>query len=1178
MPELPTQGDDQLGDPLKIDFSIVARDLKLPPEKIAKTVELLDAGNTIPFVTRFRKDLTGGLNEQQVLAIKQRVGQLRALAERKTFVLKSIDSQGNLSEDLALQIKKATTSRRLEDLYLPFKPQKQSRAALARQQGLEPLADDILQANSPDVEIATRATEFVRVDKGLNSVDDVIKGVGDILAEKFSGNDELRSKLRRIMWSDGKLAAESIVKPEQKSEPDSVTPATNEIGANEPAATTETVSTSEPQDSPETSKQQDSPETSKQQAKIDSDQPVEGATPLKAVSEATPVETAPAVEADPAVETASEGPSENGQNQEDKLGDAVVEEEAVAKGSPVEAEASEAAVVQAPNEDAAANEEAKPSDEATPGEKDSKDVAVKSVSEDAVASVVEAEGAESTAKPKKKKKKKKKKKPVEDPFKDYKDFAQPIKQLPHHRVLAINRGERSGNLRVKIVVEGDALTTMADSLLVPADHPFREFLLKCSNDALSRLIQPGLEREIRRELTEVAEQHAVEVFANNLRNLLLQPPMRNRKVMAIDPGFKRGCSVAVLDASGNLLDSGHVFVVGNQTRRDESKQKLAVWVKQHQVDLIAIGNGAACRQTEQLVSDLIADELQEFKTTYTMVNEAGASIYSTSEIGRVEHAELSPSIRSAVSIGRRLQDPLSELVKISPANIGVGMYQHDVKAKHLSESLDEVVRFCVNQVGVDVNTASPSLLKYVSGLNSLTARRVVEYRQEHGRFENRDDLKKVSGFGDATFVQAAGFLRVHGGDSPLDCTSIHPESYGIASDVLDRIGVSMEEFFAREIAYGKARALAAVVEAPVVEAPVVEAPVVETPAVETPAVETPAVETPAVETPAVETQAVEVQAVEVPAVEVPAGSVEGDQGGAALEGTVSVNPSEGIPEAEKSEAEKSEAEKSEAEAAMVRMQAEREKRSANRKELLKKINDLDVQALADQHVAGRLLVRDILLALKRPQWDPRDKVNKPIFRRGIIKVDDLKSEMQLDAQVVNVVDFGVFVDIGLGESSLVHVSQLSNHFIKDPHRFFSVGDVLKVWVSEIDAERRRVKLTAIRPGSKKPSGRRGKSGKPAESRGESKSGATDRQSGSSPAGTRKPGKYGGGKGRSTSRPGYAKGTFNKKSFAKKAKPKVVKPITDKMLKGDEPMRSFSDLAQFVNKSPQDSEKKTDGQK
>ncbi len=275
-------------------------------------------------------------------------------------------------------------------------------------------------------------------------------------------------------------------------------------------------------------------------------------------------------------------------------------------------------------------------------------------------------------------------------------------------------------------------------------------------------------------------------------------------------------------------------------------------------------------------------------------------------------------------------------------------------------------------------------------------------------------------------------------------------------------------------------------------------------------------------------------------------------------------------------------EKAEVEAAIVQLQAEREKRSAKRKELLKKINELDVQELADQHAAGRFLVRDILLALKRPQWDPRDKVNKPIFRRGIIKVDDLKSEMQLDAQVVNVVDFGVFVDIGLGESSLVHVSQLSNHFIKDPHRFFSVGDVLKVWVSEIDADRRRVKLTAIRPGSKRPSGRRGRGGKPSESRGDSQGGATDRQAGTSSAGTRKPGKYGnkygGGKGRSANRPGYSKGAFNKKSFTKKAKPKVVKPITDKMLKGDEPMRSFSDLAQFVNKKPKDSEKKTDGQK
>ena len=335
MPELPTQGDDPSGDPLKIDFSIVARDLKLPPEKIAKTVELLDAGNTIPFVTRFRKDLTGGLNEQQVLAIKQRVGQLRALAERKTFVLKSIESQGSLSEDLALQINKATTSRRLEDLYLPFKPQKQSRAALARQQGLEPLADDILQANSPDVEIATRATEFVRVDKGLKSVDDVIKGVGDILAEKFSGNDELRSKLRRIMWSDGKLAAESIVKPEQKSEPSSVASA-----ADETAAASETAPTSE---SPTIQ------DASKQQQKLDSDPAVQVATPLKAVPDSAPAEST--TETENPSESASEKRSdEEAEKQEAEKEEAEKEEAVVA---PVEGEAvvaEEAQVVAAETE------------------------------------------------------------------------------------------------------------------------------------------------------------------------------------------------------------------------------------------------------------------------------------------------------------------------------------------------------------------------------------------------------------------------------------------------------------------------------------------------------------------------------------------------------------------------------------------------------------------------------------------------------------------------------------------------------------------------------------------------------------------------------------------------------------------------------------------------------------
>ena len=400
--------------------------------------------------------------------------------------------------------------------------------------------------------------------------------------------------------------------------------------------------------------------------------------------------------------------------------------------------------------------------------------------------------------PVKKKKKKKKKRVDNDPFKDYHDYQQPLKNIPHHRVLAVNRGERAGNLKVKIQGDEKQLNDLAVADLVPDSHPFHEFLRKCASDSLTKVLLPSLEREIRRELTESAEKHAVEVFASNLRNLLLQPPIRDQRILVIDPGFKRGCAVAILGPFGNLLDSGHVFVVGNQSRHEDSAQRLVDWINKYSIDIIAIGNGAACRQAEQLVSDTISKHLQDHKVRYVMVNEAGASIYSTSEIGREELPDASPAIRSAVSIGRRLQDPLSELVKISPANIGVGMYQHDIKAKHLSDSLDEVVQFCVNQVGVNVNTASPSLLKYVSGLNALTARRLVELRQKINGFKNRQQLKEVNGIGDATFVQAAGFLRIRGGDTPLDATAIHPESYAIAENIIGHVNSTPEELFSFE--------------------------------------------------------------------------------------------------------------------------------------------------------------------------------------------------------------------------------------------------------------------------------------------------------------------------------------------------------------------------------------------
>ena len=745
-----------------------------------------------------------------------------------------------------------------------------------------------------------------------------------------------------------------------------------------------------------------------------------------------------------------------------------------------------------------------------------------------------------------------------DPFADFHEFQQSVKNIPHHRVLAINRGERAGQLKVEIRADDKKLLELANAALVPEGHPFCEFLKKCAADALAKVLVPSLQREIRRELTEAAEKHAVDVFASNLRNLLLQPPIRDQCVLAIDPGFKRGCSIAVLDSLGQVMDSGHIFVVGNPTRRDESKQKLVDWIKQNSVDVVAIGNGAACRQTEQMVSDAIAEHLQDHKVRYVMVNEAGASIYSTSEIGREELPDAAPSIRSAVSIGRRLQDPLSELVKISPANIGVGMYQHDVKAKHLSDSLDDVVEFCVNQVGVNVNTASPSLLKYVSGLNTLTARRLAEHRQKINGFKNREQLKEVNGIGDATFVQAAGFLRIRGGDEPLDATSIHPESYSLARDVISRVPTTPEKLFVFEPDLIPSPAAATVAPNANVSTEDNSVGVTASTVGLTPD------DSQTVATEALQTGSE--SAVGDTSVEDSAETLKNDN--AESPGTTSAlsesSPTQQSVDADpaKAVAAPSDVAETTAESPPGRSVAHaNEDRSGQtdshsdtqcpeRKQLLEKITQLDIDQIATENSAGKLLVRDILLAIRKPDWDPRDKVRKPIFRRGIIKVDDLKPEMQLDAQIVNVVDFGVFVDIGLGDSSLVHVSQLSSQYVRDPHRFCAVGDVLKVWVSEVDTARRRVKLTAIRPGAKPAAPRSRSSGgrKPAHARKtyEPKSKSKDRAAGN----------------RSGRKP-------TRTDYARRKPPKPVKPITDEMLKGDEPMRSFSDLLQFVNKKPND---------
>lgn len=1226
---------------MNIDLAVVARDLRLPPEKIERSVQLLDQGNTIPFITRFRKDQTGGLNEEQLLAIKQRVTSLRSLAERKAFVLKSIQSQSKLTDELATEIEKTTTARRLEDLYHPFKAKKQSRAQTARHQGLEPLAHEILEGTNADVDMSAQATHYVRVDKGLTSVDDVIKGVGDLLAERFSEDSSLRTKLRKILWDSGSLVSQpstpqggsTVTKQTTKKTPPpsppadlgddahptkSKTPAvsatltdsavesipatpteglapTPAAALTEQPSATQTPTPQQPAADPSIAQTPASEKSTRDVAQTSSPpaQPIDTAvsSPDQNTTQPTAQPTEPSA-AEPTDGAGSPVPDATDDSSPDKstfkMASAGSDPEDQSQPtssspqhqplkptqpaqtppttisdpdapSPVVADPAEASKTandsgdtsgvhgdtQTPATSAAATIPAEPS-AATPGP---------SVDSHATAATADAPKVSSpsspAAKPKKKKRKKKKKKD-DSAFKDYYDFKQSLKSLPNHQILAINRGERANRLKVKIAYDEKQMVDVAAEHLIPADHPFRSFLEKCVHDALNRLIIPSLEREIRRELTEKSEKHAVDVFAANLKNLLLTPPLRSRRVMAIDPGFKSGCSVAILDNQGQCLASDHVFVVGNKQRRDESRQKVATLVKDHHIDMIAIGNGVGCRETEQMVSDAIAEFLTDHPVRYIIVNEAGASIYSTSEVGREELPDHTPAVRSAISIGRRLQNPISELVKISPANIGVGMYQHDVKAKHLSESLDEVVQFCVNRVGVDVNSASPSLLKFVSGMNALTARRLYEYRRENGGIKNRQQLKEVSGLGEATFVQAAGFLRISDGDNPLDSTSIHPESYPIAEEIIQRADATPEELFPPRqpptpVPKASTTPPPTVAANPVAANPVAAVPgSLETSSPDTSETDGLPDQSNPTATAALTPVAVAVASDEEPIAPQPQSTPPINDATAAppTAGETPTDPPVDPPTAV--------AQPVPTPSTSVATGDDREK-SKRRKEIIERIAALDLDAIASEKQVGKMLMTDLVRAIKKPLWDPRDKISKPISRRGILKADDLKPEMQLEAQVVNVVDFGVFVDIGLGESCLVHVSQLSTRYISDPQMVYAVGDILKVWVSEIDAQRRRVKLTAIRPGTKKESSR-------GRRRNDSKRDGTK-----PPRADGKP---------AHARPAHARPKFERKKTERRppAKPKPVIPITDEMLKGDAPMRSFSDLLQFKKKSPDDQKK------
>jgi uncharacterized protein len=843
---------------IAIDYARLARELGIDPHAIERTVVLLDEGNTVPFITRYRRDQTGGLDEEQIGRIREEVASHRQLVERKQTILRSIESQNKLTDELRREIDHADSVKRLEDLYLPFKPKKQSLATRAREQGLAPLAEEIFVGARECADLDARAADFVNPDKQVPDAALALLGAGHILAEDFSERADLRQKARKIYRKSGRLVSAKTGDDEKKNRH----------------------------------------------------------------------------------------------------------------------------------------------------------------------------------------------------YQDYLDFREAIHHIPPHRVLAINRGERAKILRVKIEADEAAIEQAAIELLVPPEHPHRDFLTGCVRDALARLVLPSLEREARRDLQEKAETHAVVVFAKNLRNLLLQPPLTGKRVLAIDPGFKNGCKLAAIDEFGGLLEHDLIHIVGSDEQKTAARTKLGELIRKHQVTVVAIGNGTACRQTEQLIAEILSSELADQDVHYIVVNEAGASVYSTSEIGREEFPNCDALERSAISIGRRLQDPLSELVKIDPASIGVGLYQHDTREKHLRDTLDEVVQSCVSYVGVELNSASSALLRYVSGMNQLTARRIYEHRQQNGPFTSRQQLLEVNGFGDATFVQAAGFLKIESGANPLDATWIHPENYAAAERLLAKLGVEPASL------------------------------------------------------------------------------------------------------ADKSSAER----------------------------IRELVAPLDRTQLAEELGVGRLALDDMIEALSKPGRDPRSDLPPPIFRKDVVKFEDLEVGMELHGTVLNVVDFGAFVDVGLSDSGLVHVSQLSAGFVRTPHDVVAVGDQVRVWVASIDKDRRRVALTMMPPGTERERPQREKQPRRRPRReavAQSADGQAGAQTGTAVAEPPRQQRSArrrddGGRNDRGDRPGRRpdkKGGRRQQpvrtgAYEKRA-PKELKPITKEMAEGKEYMRTFGDLLQFVKKKTED---------
>ena len=712
-------------------YSKIAEELKIRESQVEATVKLIDEGNTIPFIARYRKEVTGNLSDEILRDLGERLNYLRNLENRKEEIIRLIDEQGKLTDELTIKIASTMVLSELEDIYRPYKPKKRTRATIAKEKGLEPFAE-ILYLQSEKRDIYEIAKEYIDEEKGVKTEEEALQGALDIIAENIADDADYRKKIKSFCFREAVITSKAT-KENEKS-----------------------------------------------------------------------------------------------------------------------------------------------------------------------------------------------------PYEMYYDFKEGILRIPSHRILAMNRGEKEEFLKVKIEKPDDKiLDYLKKQIIKDYKSQYNEPLTITIEDSYKRLIEPSIEREIRNDLTERSEEQAIKVFGKNAKQLLLQPPIKDMTVMGFDPAYRTGCKIAVIDKTGKLLDTTTVYPTEPQNDVEGAKNTLKALILKYNINMIAIGNGTASRESETFVSNLIKEISGPIY--YAIVSEAGASVYSASKLATEEYPDINVSLRGAISIARRLQDPLSELVKIDPKAIGVGQYQHDVNQKKLTESLTGVVEDAVNSVGVDVNTATPSLLSYVSGINGTIAKNIVKYRDENGKLKERKELLKVPKLGPAAFKQCAGFIRIFDGKNPLEVTAVHPESYEAATKLLTDLGYSVDSL------------------------------------------------------------------------------------------------------TDKNELEK----------------------------LKVDLSKVDIEKTSNKLGIGSLTLKDIIEEISKPGRDPREELPKPILRSDVLKFDDLQDGMELTGTVRNVIDFGAFVDIGVKHDGLVHISQMSDKFVKNPSEIVSVGDIVKVKVIGIDKEKQKVSLSMI---------------------------------------------------------------------------------------------------------------------